>query len=59
MLEELSTNDLLSGQTPADVFSRVSAATDLVAALDSTIYVQECVPEDLQLKRKVFGEVHL
>jgi 3-hydroxyacyl-CoA dehydrogenase len=58
MLEELAGNGLLDGQAPEDVMKRVRTASNLEDAVTDTIYVQECVPEKLELKQAVFGQVH-
>jgi L-gulonate 3-dehydrogenase len=57
MLEELSSDDLLNKQSPATVLLRVRTASNMEEALKDVIYVQECVPEKLDLKRKVFTQV--
>lgn len=53
-LEELAEADLLRGQSVDEVFARVSTTSDLSAAIGDADYVQECTPESLDLKRKVF-----
>jgi 3-hydroxyacyl-CoA dehydrogenase len=54
VLDDLAANDLLNGQTPATVISRVSAADTLEEALAEAPYVQENTPEILANKIKVF-----
>jgi L-gulonate 3-dehydrogenase len=54
VLDDLSTNDLLNGQTPATVLARISPAKTLEGALSEATYVQENTPEDLATKIEVF-----
>jgi 3-hydroxyacyl-CoA dehydrogenase len=43
---------------PADaVLARIEFLPDLAAALDRAEYVQECIPEDLDLKRGLFADL--
>ncbi len=39
------------------IVGRITATTDLAAALDGADYVQENAPEDLDIKKKVYGEM--
>ena len=39
-----------------EVAARVSGSTDLADALSGAIHVQECCPENVELKKKVFEE---
>lgn len=60
-LEELHRSDLLFNQTPNDVFKRVQTI-DTREKLNELFqqgidHVQECVPEDVDLKRKLFLEL--
>ncbi|EDQ92392.1 uncharacterized protein MONBRDRAFT_2035, partial [Monosiga brevicollis MX1] len=57
MLQKLATEGLLNDQEPAVVYARISVATDLATACSDAIYIQECVPESLPLKQKVFGQL--
>src|SRR5262245_27216485 len=57
MLEDLARNDLLNGQTPAKVRSRIAKARDVKSALDGAVHVQENAPENLQTKIAVFKEL--
>jgi L-gulonate 3-dehydrogenase len=55
-LEDLLAYDLVS--EPADaVLARIQFLSDLPAALAGATYVQECVPEDLDLKRRLFADL--
>src|SRR5262245_24954181 len=57
VLGDLAANDLLRGQTPDDVLSRISVAPDLGKALDGAIHIQENTPEKLEIKRDVFSHI--
>jgi len=48
---------LLEGQTVDEIAARVSAAKDLKDALNGAIYVQECCPESVNLKRMIFADL--
>ena len=48
---------MVSGRDPAECFSRVSTCSSLSSAVEGAILLQECVPEDLDLKRRVFSEL--
>lgn len=54
VLDELALSDLLNGQTPASVLSRISVAATLEEALADATHVQESTPEVLATKIKVF-----
>jgi 3-hydroxyacyl-CoA dehydrogenase len=41
----------------ADVLGRITTRTDLGEALRDASYVQECAPENLELKRNLFAEL--
>jgi L-gulonate 3-dehydrogenase len=47
----------LCAAEPEEILSRVSMSDDLAATVGDAEYVQECVPEDLQLKQKLFREL--
>jgi 3-hydroxyacyl-CoA dehydrogenase len=57
MLEDLESQGLLGGSTVAAVQDRISAAATLAEALDGTVHVQECAPEDLAKKRALYAEL--
>lgn len=49
---------LLRGQgTAAEQASRIKGTTSLQECLEGAFYVQECVPEDKELKKRVFGQI--
>jgi 3-hydroxyacyl-CoA dehydrogenase len=55
-LESLIAYDLAT--TPVDeVMARIQFTTDLREALAGAAHVQECVPEDLELKRRLFADL--
>jgi L-gulonate 3-dehydrogenase len=56
-LPMLKNNDLLNGQTVDAVFKRIHVAKTLKDALTGAYYIQENVPENLELKRKVFKQL--
>ncbi|XP_046574553.1 lambda-crystallin homolog [Haliotis rubra] len=57
-LTMLSERGLGRGSLSADVqFSRISASTSLLEAVNNAVYIQECVPERRELKRAVLLEV--
>lgn len=56
-LADLARHDLLRGQSPAEVLARIDGRSELAAALEGAIHVQECAPEDLHLKRRLFAEL--
>lgn len=47
----------LAGGNPETVLARIALAADLGAPLDGAALVQECAPEDLDLKRALFAEM--
>ena len=57
MLPDLVGNDLLNGETPEAVLGRIRPGSDLAAALEGIDYLQECTPEDLEVKRAVFARL--
>lgn len=44
---------------PAEILSRISVGGDLGETVADATYVQECVPEDLQLKQQLFRELEM
>ena len=47
----------LTDKTIDDVLSRVYLATDIADAVAGSSHIQECVPEDIELKRKLFAQL--
>ncbi|XP_018016472.1 lambda-crystallin isoform X4 [Hyalella azteca] len=57
-LQNLEKIGMLRGSDAADVqFSGISGGTSLEECVRGSVYVQECVPEQLSLKRKVFEQL--
>jgi len=57
VLPDLDANDLLRGEPPLSVRSRMRRAEAIEDALDGASYIQENTPEDLAAKRRVFAEL--
>ncbi len=55
-LDDLHAHDLLD-EAPDVVSGRVTVVGDMAAAVRDAVYVQECAPEDLALKRRLFAEL--
>ncbi|XP_074657030.1 lambda-crystallin-like [Tubulanus polymorphus] len=57
-LHNLEKRGYLKGKTSADhQFSLISPSADLADALKGAKYCQECVPDDLELKKKVYSQI--
>ncbi|XP_074662661.1 lambda-crystallin homolog [Tubulanus polymorphus] len=57
-LHNLEKRGYLKGKTSADhQFSLIATSADLASALKGAKYCQECVPEDLELKKKVHSQI--
>ena len=56
-LDDLAANDLLNGQTKAQILERLSTPRHLEEALSAASYVQENTPEVLETKIKIFGQL--
>jgi 3-hydroxyacyl-CoA dehydrogenase len=57
VLEDLKSNDLLAGQSTADILSKISGARTLPEALEGAVYVQENCPEILATKKELFAKL--
>jgi L-gulonate 3-dehydrogenase len=57
LLANLEIEGLLKGTAAADVGRRIVLAASLDEALAGAIHVQECAPEDVEIKRKLFAEL--
>lgn len=53
----LAKQDLLNGQTPADVLGRLKPATNLAEAVQDADYIQESAPERLPIKQALYKEL--
>ncbi|XP_007903767.1 lambda-crystallin homolog isoform X1 [Callorhinchus milii] len=57
-LNELEKNGMLRGTSkPEEQMALISGCSDLAKAIEGSIHIQECVPENLELKRKIFQEL--
>jgi len=57
VLPDLERHGLLRGQAPDAVLARLHAETQLEAALQGVVYVQENTPENLDVKRQVWAQL--
>ncbi len=57
VLADLAANDLLRGQSPEAVLSRIAVVADLGEALSGAVHIQENTPEDRAVKRAVFSRL--
>jgi L-gulonate 3-dehydrogenase len=57
ILPDLAANDLLNGNQPDVVLSRISPVSALPEAVAGVSYVQENTPERLDVKREVFSQL--
>ncbi|MBG1231053.1 3-hydroxyacyl-CoA dehydrogenase [Aestuariivirga litoralis] len=56
-LDDLAANDLLNGQTPAQILNRLTAQPKLEDTIGGALHIQENTPEVLETKIKVFAEL--
>ncbi|XP_063161863.1 lambda-crystallin homolog isoform X1 [Candoia aspera] len=60
LMKELETAGMLKGSLKADQqITLISGCTDLKEAVKDAIYIQECTPENLELKKKIFSQLDL
>lgn len=57
VLPDLAAHDLLGGRDPAVVLKAVRSGSELSAALDGAVHVQENTPERLDMKKAIFAEL--
>lgn len=53
-LNSLAETGLLQDKAPEECLARISTVTSLEQALEGAFFVQECVPEQLELKQKIY-----
>lgn len=57
VLEDLKAHDLLNGQAPVDILTRLLPCADLKTALADAIHIQENTPEKIEIKREIFARL--
>lgn len=57
LLPDLEASDLLNGAAAQAVEARMRPAAALEAALEGAVHVKENMPEDVEVKRKVFAQL--
>ncbi len=55
-VDGLARYDLIS-ETIDQILSRVQICDNLASAVDGAVYIQECAPENIDLKRRIFAEL--
>ncbi|XP_038618005.1 lambda-crystallin homolog [Tachyglossus aculeatus] len=59
-MQELERRGMLKGSLSAqEQLSLISGGSDIEAAVEGAIHIQECIPENLDLKKKVFAQLDL
>ncbi|XP_075054965.1 lambda-crystallin homolog [Mixophyes fleayi] len=59
-MEELRNSGMLRGSlSVGEQISLISGWSDLKKALEGAIFIQECIPENLDLKLKIFSDIDL
>ncbi|XP_068786373.1 lambda-crystallin homolog isoform X4 [Struthio camelus] len=59
-MKELEESGFLKGALSAEKqLALISGCTDLKAAVEGATFIQECTPENLDLKKKIFGQLDL
>ncbi|XP_068123035.1 lambda-crystallin homolog isoform X2 [Hyperolius riggenbachi] len=57
-MDELTKSGMLRGKLSSDQqFSLISGCHDLKIALEGAVFIQECVPENMELKQKIFSDL--
>ncbi|XP_053791980.1 lambda-crystallin homolog isoform X2 [Vidua chalybeata] len=59
-MKEMEKLGVLKGALSAEQqLALISVCTDLKAAVEGATFIQECTPENLELKKKIFGQLDL
>ncbi|NXS18053.1 CRYL1 protein, partial [Mystacornis crossleyi] len=59
-MKEMEKSGFLKGALSAEQqLALISVCTDLKAAVEGATFIQECTPENLELKKKIFGQLDL
>ncbi|XP_063300973.1 lambda-crystallin homolog [Pelobates fuscus] len=59
-MEDLKKSGMLRGTLSVnEQMALISGSSDLKTALEGAVFIQECVPESLELKQKIFSEIDL
>ncbi|XP_013043623.3 lambda-crystallin homolog isoform X1 [Anser cygnoides] len=59
-MKELEASGFLKGSLSAEKqLALISICTDLKTAVEGAAFIQECTPENLELKKKIFGQLDL
>ncbi|KAG8452911.1 hypothetical protein GDO86_004638 [Hymenochirus boettgeri] len=59
-MEELQKSEMLRGKLSVEEqLKLISGCSDLKTALEGALHIQECVPENLDIKQKIFSEIDL
>ncbi|XP_005482593.2 lambda-crystallin homolog isoform X1 [Zonotrichia albicollis] len=57
-MQEMEKSGVLKGALSAEQqLALISVCTDLKAAVEGATFIQECTPENLELKKKIFGQL--
>jgi len=57
VLPDLEANDLLAGASAPTVAGRIFPVADLGVALKGAVHAQECAPEDVEVKTRLFARL--
>ncbi|NXU86251.1 CRYL1 protein, partial [Xiphorhynchus elegans] len=59
-MKEMEKSGILKGSLSAEQqLALISVCTDLKAAVEGATFIQECTPENLELKKKIFNQLDL